>query len=78
MGRARSDGSIDLAVETWRGLMQEDRSRHFGGSGGRKRLIVRPGETVEFELPALDGRIHGAQVATWHRTAIRVTARRLW
>jgi hypothetical protein len=81
VGRARRDGSIDLAVETGRSLMQEDRSNGFAGSGGRKRLIVQPDETVEFELPALAGNIHTAQAAALlkgHRTAIRITARRLW
>jgi hypothetical protein len=75
IGRARQDGSIDLAVDTWRAFSLTD-SGGFG-SGGRKRLSVKDGETIEFELPAETNTRLPAALKP-HRTALRVTARRLW
>jgi hypothetical protein len=78
-GRVRSDGLIDLTVDAWWG------AGHRGGSvgiGGRKLLTVRPGETVEIETPSGEGHLSGvrglSELMAGQRTAIRVTARRLW
>jgi len=75
-GRVLDADTIDLAVDTQRGFGPGDRS---GGvtSAGRKRLLVRAGETVEFEMPPADyDRLPPAVRA--HRIAIRVTTNRLW
>jgi hypothetical protein len=73
-GRARRDGTIDLTFDA----EQSVRIAHSVRSGGgRKRLLVRPGETIEFELP-------DAQKAKLppdlqqHDFALRVTTERLW
>jgi hypothetical protein len=73
-GRARRDGLIDLVIDTTHTVSTT------GGNtsgGGRKRIAVRPGETIEFELPEplkaklpLDLRQHDF--------ALRVTAERRW
>jgi hypothetical protein len=76
VGRARKDGPIDLAVDTWRAFSIHQRTEGFG-AGGRKRLIVGEGETVEFELPVEDNPRLPVSLKS-HRTALRVTARRLW
>ncbi len=78
-GRVRSDGLIDLTVDAWWG------ARHPSGSvgiGGRKLLTVKPGETVEIETRSGEGHLSGvgglSNVMAGQRSAIRVTARRLW
>jgi hypothetical protein len=78
-GYMRRDGLIDLTVDAWWN------AGHPGGgvgAAGRKLITVRPGETVEFEAPRNESRISGipglADVVDSQRTAIRVTARRLW
>lgn len=81
-GRVRADGRLDLSVDAWTGIGHREGSSR-ASAGGRTRLTVTPGETVEFEAnvprdrtlpevgslgPHLEGR----------RTAVRITARRLW
>ena len=75
-GRVIDADTVDLAINTQRGFGPADRS---GGvtSSGQKRLRVRAGETVEFEMPPADyDRLPPAVRA--HRIAIRVTTNRLW
>jgi hypothetical protein len=79
-GRVRTDGLIDLAIDGWRVVSYEHGS---GGTGGRKLLTVSDGETVEVEMPSpmlitLDRMGEMSKVFAGHRTAIRVTARRIW
>ncbi|MEO6008287.1 MAG: hypothetical protein ABIU38_09510 [Vicinamibacteraceae bacterium] len=73
-GRARTDGTIDLIFDTKQYIGD---ARGFRGADGRKRLVVRSGETIEFELseplraklpPELQRRDF----------ALRVTTSRLW
>jgi hypothetical protein len=80
-GRLRPDGRIDLAVDGKSSVISTD------GSGGvtrfgRTLLTVSEGETVEVELPPIAGTITGVgdvgQTFTGQRTAIRITARRVW
>jgi hypothetical protein len=73
-GEARRDGSIELNVDHWQGVQTE---RRGSGSGGRKRLTVRDGETVEFELPA-EIRANLPEELRQHDFALRVTTERLW
>lgn len=73
-GRARRNGSIDLTFDT------EQSVGDAGGwrsDGGRKRLVVQPDETIDFELPEtlkakLPPDLQG------HDFALRVTTSRLW
>jgi hypothetical protein len=73
-GEARADGSIELNVDYWQGVSTEKRG---SASGGRKRLTVRDGETVEFELPA-ELRAKLPEDLRQHDFALRVTTERLW
>jgi hypothetical protein len=81
-GRLRGDGLIDLSI---------DEARFVGDRGGgksangRKRLAVQQGETVEFEVPvdpslrqSANGKEDLSVVVDRLKTAIRVTARRVW
>ena len=74
IGRARTDGTIDLTFDT----EQYASDRHgFRGGGGRKRLVVRSGETIEFELPdPLRAKL--PPDLQQHDFALRVTTERLW
>ena len=57
-GRLRPDGSIVLALFAGRGMDVEiaGRPRRGGvGDGGGKAFTVRPGETVQFDLPEPQG-----------------------
>jgi hypothetical protein len=78
-GRVRSDGLIDLTVDARWGAGHPSGSV---GTGGRKLLTVKPGETVEIETPSGEGHLSGidglSDLMAGQRTAIRVTARRLW
>ena len=81
-GRVRTDGDIDLTVDGSRWFT--DAAASVGtGSRGRTMLTVKPGETIEVktDLPAAGtlGKFGDLnQVFGKHRTAVRVTARRLW
>jgi hypothetical protein len=73
-GMARRDGLIDLVIDTTHGVSTEERNT---SSGGRKRLAVRPGETIEFELPeSLKAKL--PDELRHHDFALRVTAERRW
>jgi hypothetical protein len=81
-GWLREDGSIDVTVSSARFYWGVPRSIGTGG-GGAKQLTLGAGETVEFELPGqLTGDLPGVSdlnsIFAQHRTAIRITARRLW
>jgi hypothetical protein len=76
-GRARSDGTIDLSVDAFVAVMDAERSRSTASSSLRKQLRVREGETVDIEFPAESWRGLAPSHA-WERTALRVTARRVW
>jgi hypothetical protein len=74
-GRARRDGTIDLTFDAEQ-LVHNGRGSRSGG--GRKRLLVRPGETIEFELPdAQIGRLP-PDLQQRHDFVMRVTTERLW
>lgn len=81
-GRVRSDGNIDLTVDGSRQFSNAAGSAAVS-SGGRTMLTVRPGETIEVDtdLP-LARQLSNVgdlnQVFGKHRTAVRITARRLW
>jgi hypothetical protein len=73
-GRARRDGAIDLTFD----VEQSVRIGHrVSGGGGRKRLLVRPGETIEFELPDAQ-RAQLPPELQHHDFVMRVTTERLW
>ena len=76
-GRVRPDGRIDLVV----GAMRVVQHKGLGtGDGGVKQATLGDGETTEFELPKLPGRLHEVDLRTLlegQRTAIRVKARRV-
>ena len=73
-GMARRDGLIDLVIDTTHTLIGPSGSR---SSMGRKRLAVRPGETIEFELPeSLEAKL--PDDLRHHDFALRVTAERRW
>ena len=81
-GRLRTDGNIDLTVDGSRGFT-DAASTAAVGSHGRTMLTVRPGETVEVltDLPVAGRLLTFAdlnQVFGKHRTAVRLTAKRLW
>jgi hypothetical protein len=73
-GRARSDGTIEVAVDTWRGFQRDGAGV---GAGSRKRLTARLGETIDLALPVELYR-DASGAAAPHATAIRLTARRVW
>ena len=73
-GRARRDGTIYLTFDTTQSVND---GRTFRGGGGRKRLVVRSGETIEFELPdPLRAKL--PPDLQQHDFALRVTTERLW
>ncbi len=74
------DGSIDILLDGNRTYSEESLGI---GSGGRKRVLVHDGETIEFELPGLPpGRLpHVGDLTELLRrshSAIRLTPRILW
>jgi hypothetical protein len=73
-GRARNDGTIDLTFDTSQVVGHPGGSR---GDGGRKRMPVRPGETIEFEMPAALKTLLPDDLRQ-HDYALRVTTERLW
>jgi hypothetical protein len=81
-GRVRTDGNIDLTVDGSRGFT-DAASTAAVASHGRTMLTVRPGETVEVltDLPVA-GRLSTFgdlnRMFGKHRTAVRITAKRLW
>lgn len=77
IGRARADGTIDLSVDAFVGVIDAERSQGRASSSLRKQLRVRDGETVDIEFPAASWRGFAPSYA-WERTALRVTARRVW
>lgn len=74
MGRVRTDGTIDLLIDTSQGYARES---SVVSGGGRKRLVVTPGETVELELPEVLRERLPADLRQ-HAFGLRVTAARLW
>jgi hypothetical protein len=82
-GRLRGtvvDGGIDVLVD---GTVSYAEEASATSTHGRKRLLVRDGETVEFEMPAAPVRDlpHAGSLAGLFRrsrTSIRVTPRILW
>jgi hypothetical protein len=81
-GRVRTDGHIDLTVDGSRGFMNAASTAWVGGQG-RTLLTVKAGETVEVinELP-VGGSLSGfgdlRRAFGNNRTAVRITAKRLW
>jgi hypothetical protein len=80
-GRVRSDGNIDLMVDGTRWFT--DAAATSGvGKKGRTMITIRPGETIEVGTNLPSGSLANIgdlnQVFGRHRTAVRVTARRLW
>jgi hypothetical protein len=73
-GRARRDGFIDLTFDAQQTVHDDRGSR---GGSGRKRLAVRPGETIEFELPDAE-RVRLPPELADHDFVMRVTTERLW
>lgn len=81
-GRVRGDGRLDLSVDAWTGIGHR-RGSSRASAGGRTRLTMTPGETVEFEanvprdstLPELGDL---GSVLAGQSTAVRITTRRLW
>ena len=74
-GRARRDGTIDLTFDAEQ-LVHDGRGSRSGG--GRKRLLVRPGETIEFEVPDAQTAKLPPDLAQQHDFVMRVTTERLW
>lgn len=71
---------IDLTIDVSQNVAHADGTI---GSGGRKRLTIRNGETVQFDLPAsVEGHLSKlgdlGQIFKGQRTAIRLTPRVLW
>jgi hypothetical protein len=81
-GRVRRDGNIDLTVDGSRAFTNVPATAAVSSSG-RTMLTVRPGETIEVDtdLP-LARQLSNVgdlnQVFGNHRTAVRITAKRLW
>lgn len=73
-GRARRDGTIDLTFDAEQSVHNDRGSR---SGGGRKRLLVRPGETIEFELPDAEKAKLPSDLQH-HEFVMRVTTERLW
>ena len=80
-GRVRTDGNIDLSVDRSRWFVNAATTAGVGNQG-RTLLTVRPGETIEVATNLPIGRLGEFgdlnQVFTNHRTAVRITARRVW
>ena len=80
-GRVRTDGNIDLTVDASRGFTNAAATAGAGNKG-RTMVTVRPGETIEVDtnLPIRTLETLGDlnQLFGKHRTAVRITARRLW
>jgi hypothetical protein len=81
-GRVRTDGNIDLTVDGSR-FFTDAAATAATASHGRTVLTVKPGETVEVlsDLPipgrlSKFGDLNG--IFGKHRTAVRITAKRLW
>lgn len=81
-GRVRSDGKIDLTVDGSRAFSNVPATAAVSSSG-RTMVTVQPGETIEVDtdLP-LKAPLSNVgdlnQVFGKHRTAVRITAKRLW
>jgi hypothetical protein len=73
-GRARRDGTIDLTFDAQQAVHDDGGTR---SGGGRKRLVVKPGETIEFELPDAQ-RAKLPPELQHHDFVMRVTTERLW
>lgn len=73
MARVRKDGLIDVTIDERHVVSVSDGSL---SGDGRKRLPMRPGETVEFPLPHLQSPRLPADLRQDY--ALRVTAERLW
>jgi hypothetical protein len=79
-GRLRTDGRIDLTVGGESFVFNTERSGSVS-TQGRTLLTVDEGETVEVELPAVGGQVNGidlGRIFEGQRTAVRITAHRLW
>jgi hypothetical protein len=79
-GRLRTDGRIDLTVVA-KSFAADTEQHGTVGNFGRTLLTVKGGETVEVELPAVSGRLGSVdmgQTFAQQRTAVRITAHRLW
>jgi hypothetical protein len=80
-GRLRTDGRIDLTVDGSRWFTDAARAAGVGNQG-RTMITVKPGETIEVSTNLPMGNLGTLgdlnQVFGKHRTAVRVTARRLW
>lgn len=80
-GRVRTDGRIDLTVDGSR-WFTDAASTAAVGHQGRTMLTVRPGETIEVSTNLPIGPLGKFgdlnQVFGKHRTAVRITAKRLW
>ena len=74
-GRARRDGTIDLTFDAEQWIRD---ARNVRSGGGRKRLLVRPGETIEFELPDAQKAKLPPDLQQQHDFVMRVTTERLW
>jgi hypothetical protein len=86
-GRIRTDGDIDLTVDAGRGFYALDENASGYASSwnhGRTLITVKPGETVEtvIDPPSAEMSLRGignlSAAFGGHRTAVRITARRLW
>jgi hypothetical protein len=74
IGRARKDGLIDVTIDERHAVSVPD---GFVSGDGRKRLPMRPGETIEFPLPDMVSSKLPPDLQR-HNYALRVTAERLW
>jgi hypothetical protein len=73
MARVRKDGLIDVTIDERHAVSASD---GFVSGDGRKRLPMRPGETVEFPLPQL--RSPKLPPDLRQDYGLRVTTERLW
>jgi hypothetical protein len=80
-GRVRTDGNIDLTVDGSRWFTDPAATAGVGNKG-RTMETVRPGETIEVNTNLPIGTLANLgdlnQLFAKHRTAVRITARRLW
>jgi hypothetical protein len=81
-GRLRTDGNIDLMIDGHRAFTDAAETASTGSSG-RTILTVKPGETIEALADlAIPGRLARFgdlnPIFGSHRTAVRITATRLW